>query len=180
MLVKGAPGIFTQSTLIWCWTHFKKHKNIFAFFFFHFWTPIGHIFIASFLIYFLIKKMVGTGQQMAGVNTLRPRQNGRHFPDDIFKWIFFNENVWISIYISLKFVPRGPINNITTLVQVRAWRRSGAKPLSEPVMVRLLTHICVTWPQLVKRQATSTWNYDIPQSSGYNDNKVSIIPIGIH
>ena len=29
------------------------------------------------------------------INTLRPRQNGRHFPDDIFKWIFVNENAWI-------------------------------------------------------------------------------------
>ena len=57
------------------------------------------------------------------VNTLRPRQNGRHFPDDIFNWIFLNENVWISINISLKFVPRGQINNIPTLVQVMAWRR---------------------------------------------------------
>ena len=43
---------------------------------------------------------------------LRPRQNGRHFPDDILKWIFLNENVWIPIKISLKFVPSGPINNI--------------------------------------------------------------------
>ena len=77
-------------------------------------------------------------------NTLRPRQNGRHFPDDIFKWIFLNENVWISINISLKFVPRGPINNIPTLVQVMAWRRPGDKPLSEPMMVTLPTHICVT------------------------------------
>ena len=80
-------------------------------------------------------------------NTLRPRQNGRHFPDDIFKWIFLNENVWISINISLKFVPRGPINNIPTLVQVMAWRRPGDKPLSEPMMVRLPTHICITPPQ---------------------------------
>ena len=70
------------------------------------------------------------------VNTLRPRQNGRHFPDDIFKWIFLNENVWILIKISLKFVPRGPINNIPTLVQVMAWRRPGDKPLSEPMMDR--------------------------------------------
>ena len=77
------------------------------------------------------------------VNTLRPRQDGRHFPDDIFKWIFLNENVCISINISLKFVPRGPINNIPTLVQVMAWRRPGDKPLSEPMMVRLPTHICV-------------------------------------
>ena len=45
-------------------------------------------------------------------NTLRPRRNGTHFADDIFKHIFFNENISISIQISLKFVPRGPINNI--------------------------------------------------------------------
>ena len=50
------------------------------------------------------------------VKTLRPRQDGRHFPDDSFKWIFLNENVWISIEVSLKFVPKGPINNIPALV----------------------------------------------------------------
>ena len=83
------------------------------------------------------------------VNTLRPRPNGRHFIDDIFKWIFLEENVWISINISLKFVPRGPINNIPTLVQIMAWRQPGDKPLSEPMMVSLLTHICVTRPQWV-------------------------------
>ena len=49
-------------------------------------------------------------------NTLRPRQNGRHFADDVLKCIFFNENVWISLKISLKFVPKGPINNIPPLV----------------------------------------------------------------
>ena len=81
------------------------------------------------------------------VNTLRPRQNGRHFPDDIFKWIFLNQNVWISINISLKFVPSGPINNIPTWVQVMAWCRPGDKPLSEAMVVRLPTHICVTRPQ---------------------------------
>ena len=82
-------------------------------------------------------------------NTLRPRQNGRHFPGDIFKWIFFNENAWISINISLKFVPMGLIYNIPTLVQVMAWRRPGDKPLSEPMKVRLPTHMCVTRPQWV-------------------------------
>ena len=85
-------------------------------------------------------------------NTLRPRQNGRHFADDIFKCIFLNENVWIQIKNSLKFVPQGPINNIPALVQIMAWRRSGGKPLSGPMMVRLPTHICVTRPQWVKRQ----------------------------
>ena len=83
------------------------------------------------------------------INSLRPRQNGRHFPDDIFKWIFLNENVWITIKISLKFVPKGPINNIPALVQITAWRCPGDKPLSEPMMVILLMHICVTQPQWV-------------------------------
>ena len=30
-------------------------------------------------------------------NTLRPKQNGRHFPDDISKCIFLNENVWFRL-----------------------------------------------------------------------------------
>ena len=87
------------------------------------------------------------------LNTLRPRQNGRHFPDDIFKCIFLNENVWISINISMKFVPRGPNNNFIALVQIMAWRRPGDKPLSELMMVSLLTHICVTRPQWVNRRS---------------------------
>ena len=80
------------------------------------------------------------------VNTLRPRQNGRHFPDT-FKCFFLNENVSIAIKILLKFVPKGPINNIPALVQVMAWRRAGDKPLCEPMMVSLPKHICVTRPQ---------------------------------
>ena len=76
------------------------------------------------------------------LNTLRPRQNGCYFPDIIFKCMFLNENVWIPIKISLKFALKGPINNILAL--------DGAKPLSEPVLVCLLTHICVYRPQWVK------------------------------
>ena len=84
------------------------------------------------------------------VNTLRPKQNGRHFADDIFRCIFLNENVCISIKISLKFVPKGSINNIPALVQIMAWRRPGDKPLSEAMMVNLPTRICVSLPQWVK------------------------------
>ena len=80
-------------------------------------------------------------------NALRPRQNGRHFADDIIKFIFFNENSCISINISLKFVPEGQINDIPVLVQIMARRRPGDKPLSEPMMASLLTYICVTRPQ---------------------------------
>ena len=81
------------------------------------------------------------------VNTLRLRQNGRHFADDTFKPIFVNENIRISITISLKFVPKVPIYNIPALVQIMAWRRPGDKSLSEPMMDLLLTHICLTRPQ---------------------------------
>ena len=93
-------------------------------------------------------------------NTLRPRQNGRHFADAIFKWIFLNENVWIPIKFSLKFVPQGPINNIPALVQIMAWRRPGDKPLSGPMMVRLPTHICVTRPQWGNTDTDYITNYE--------------------
>ena len=39
-------------------------------------------------------------------------KNGPHFADDIFKCVFLNENIWIAINISLKFIPDGPINSI--------------------------------------------------------------------
>ena len=84
------------------------------------------------------------------VNTLKPRQNGRHFADDTFKRIFLNENVRIPITISLKFVFKGLISNIRSLGQIMAWRRPGDKPLSEPMMVWLPTHLSVTRPQWVK------------------------------
>ena len=77
------------------------------------------------------------------LNTLRPRQHGHHFAEDTLKRIFMNENVIISIKISLKFVPKGPIKNFPAMIQIMAWRCPGDKPLSEPMMVSLPTHICV-------------------------------------
>ena len=71
------------------------------------------------------------------------------FADDIFKCIFLNDNVWFPIKISLKFVPKGRINNSPALVQIMAWRRPGDKQLSEPMMVSLPTHICVARPKWV-------------------------------
>ena len=88
--------------------------------------------------------------RVARFNTLRPRPNGRRFADDTFKRIFLNENVRISIKVSLNFVPKGPINNNPALVQIMAWCRLGDKPLSEPMLVSLLSHICVARPQWVK------------------------------
>ena len=92
-------------------------------------------------------------------------QNGR-YNTDIFKCIFLNENVWFPTKISLKFVPKGPINNIQALVLIMAWRRPGDKPLSEPMMVRLPTHICVTQPQWVNSLA--------PGRCGSNSKSVTL------
>ena len=114
-------------------------------------------------------------------NTLRPRQNGRHFVEDIFKCIFLNEDARISLQISLKFVPTVQINNIPALVQIMAWHRPGAKPLSEPMMVRLLTHICVTRPQWVNHWLPwklSKWRFQCSQWWQFhqdNDIFVSVI-----
>ena len=89
-------------------------------------------------------------------NTLRLRQNGRHFTDDTFKRIFLNENVRILFKISLKFVPEGPVNNIPTLVQIMVWRLISTEPLSEPMMVRLPMHIFITLPQWVNSSLSIT------------------------
>ena len=70
----------------------------------------------------------------------------------IFQTTFSNAFSWMKIHkfrsrFSLKFVPNGLINNIPALVEKMAWRRPGGKPFPEPMMVSLLTHICVIRPQ---------------------------------
>ena len=71
-----------------------------------------------------------------GVNTLRPRENYRHFADDIFKYIFLNKNAWILLKFSIFL--KVPIDNIPSLVKIMVWRRPGDEPLSEPMMISLL------------------------------------------
>ena len=56
--------------------------------------------------------------------------------DNIFKWIFLNENGRILIQISLKFFPKSPIDNKPALVQVMAWHQTGDKPLHEPILTK--------------------------------------------
>ena len=53
--------------------------------------------------------------------------------DSILKWIFLNEKFCISIQFSLKFVPKGPIDNKPALVQAMAWCQTGHEPLPEPM-----------------------------------------------
>ena len=59
------------------------------------------------------------------LNSLLPGQNGHHFADDIFTCILMNEKFCILIRISLKFVPKGPIDDKSAVVQVMAWRQTG-------------------------------------------------------
>ena len=83
----------------------------------------------------------------------------------IFQATFSNAFSWMKMYkfllrFSLKFVPRGTINKIPALVQIMVWRRPGDKPLSEPMVVSLLMHICVTRPQWVNiGNSTAWWPY---------------------
>ena len=93
------------------------------------------------------------------LNTSRSRQNGWHFADNIFKCIFSDENIWILINILLKFIPKGRINIIAALVQIMAWCRPGDRPLSETMMVSLLMHICITWPQWVNICIKERFNF---------------------
>ena len=55
--------------------------------------------------------------------------------DDTFQYKFVNENVLILIKILLKFVPKGPINNIPALVQIMARHWPGNERLSKPMIV---------------------------------------------
>ena len=69
------------------------------------------------------------------LNSSLPGQNGHCFTYDIFRYIFVNEKFCTLIKISLKFVPKGPIDNNPALVQIMAWHRIGDKPLSKPMLI---------------------------------------------
>ena len=144
------------------WSHYVYwHFTLICFTFSH--TPTVFIGVSR----WFGSQCLHTPYTQDPVNTLRPRQNGRHFADNIFKRIFWNENIWIPIEIkSLKFVPKEAINNIPALVHIMAWRRSGGKPLSEPMTVSLPTHIFVTRPQWVNGAFISSGSCNVYQWTG--------------
>ena len=71
--------------------------------------------------------------------------NCHNFADDIFKCIFLIENARIA--------PKVRINSIIALVQIMAWPRPGDKSSSEPMVISLLMHICVTRPQWINNHS---------------------------
>ena len=96
--------------------------------------------------------------------TLRPRQNGRHLADGIFKGIFFKENLWIWIKIFLKFVPNCLIGGRLALVQIRAWHQTGNCRPSVPI------HICIirSLMSYSNKKYHQTSNIRCPQSQNLN------------
>ena len=137
------------------WFHLSKKFKILT-------SPIGHVqgwFHLSEVQfhsprtsdYLLIPKTAVTHMHFCvtrgrWVNTLRLRQNGHHFPDDIFKCIFLNENIWISIKISLKFVPKGPVNNVPPSDEIMVLHPPGARHYLNQWWLDY-PHTCVTQPR---------------------------------
>ena len=56
-------------------------------------------------------------------------RNGRHFADNIFKYMSLKGNFCFFIIIALKYVPKGQTDNKSALIYVMAYRLTGAKPL---------------------------------------------------
>ena len=66
-----------------------------------------------------------------------------------FLWYFY-PYLPMPWSLSLRFVLKGPVDNIPALVLIMVWRQPGNKQLSEPMTVSLLTHMWVTRSQWVK------------------------------
>ena len=91
------------------------------------------------------------------VNTLGPRQNDRHFPDDIFNCILLKENICLKFQIkcsklyNLQYSSIGLDNGLApTRRQAIIW-----------TIYRLPTHVCVTRPewvnQIIKISICTQW-----------------------
>ena len=97
------------------------------------------------------------------VNSSPPGQNGRHFTDDIFRCILPNENFCILFWISLKTVPKSPIDNKSALGQIMVWHQTGDKPLAEPMLRQ------VYWPRPIYAALGGdelTWKFHYKPDTG--------------
>ena len=90
-------------------------------------------------------------------NSSPSEKSGHLFADNIFRCILTNDKLCILIKISLKFVPKGPIDNNQALVQIMAWRQIGDKPLSEPMLTRFTDTYMVPKGRWDNSQAISHW-----------------------
>ena len=105
-------------------------------------------------------------------NTLKSIQTVTNLHTFFSKFIFFNESFRILIQMSLKFVPRAPINNKSVLVQ--PWRRTTSHYLNQS-WPSSLTHICVTGIQYVQASPRHCFRAAVKfQSETYNQNLIRI------
>ena len=103
--------------------------------------PFHHV-VSIFYIHVGNLRIVFINTPMLSFDTLRPRQNCHHSTDDISKCIILNGNVWISLNISLKFVPNVRIKILQNWF--RWWLRAGQ------AIGHYLKHICATRPHWLK------------------------------
>ena len=80
------------------------------------------------------------------IHTLRPRQHGYQFADDIFKINFL---AWKLYSNSQELVSKYPINNKPAMVQTLVWRQLMTSHDLNQWWPNLWTHLCITWPQWV-------------------------------
>ena len=100
------------------------------------------------------------------LNSSPPGQDGRGFADDVFRCTFVNEKICILIEISLKFVPRGLIDNKAVLVQAMAWRQRATSHYLNRCWSSSLTHIYGTGGRWV--------NSLVPEQNGWNASAIII------
>ena len=167
MLVKGPPG-YQQ------WTHKISHIKVnicyikISLKFVHRGPTLNQI-MSSFMVspghdklslcILLACPLIGTWKMP--YSHIEAEAKWMHFPDDILKSIFVNENVWFRFKFHLSLFLRVQLTIFQQWFRwCMAWRRSGDKPLSEP-MVSLLMHICITQPQkLIMLTCVFLWYVD--------------------
>ena len=92
-------------------------------------------------------------------NTLRPRENGRHFADYIFKFIFLYEDWFILIQVSLKLVSNGPINNKPALVQITVSKKRHAITETNDGLVYWRTYAPLDLVELIDHSGSYSGNW---------------------
>ena len=102
---------------------------------------MSRVFVRS---YQLLQMMLSGHQKLYVIIHLPPGQNGRHIADDLFKRIFWDQNIWFSNKISLKYFPWGVMNNMAALVHIMAWRPPGDIHYLNLCWLNSSTHICGT------------------------------------
>ena len=101
----------------------------------------------------------GSWKQERQIITLRPRQNGRHFEDNILKCIFFFKNV--LYFIALIWIPQHFIDK-ATVVQVMAWCHQAISYYLNQCWPRSMSPYAIIRPQWVNHSGAETriiWAY---------------------